>query len=68
MVMIIDLPVAPYSPPARIQEWIEQLESARDDPDAEPSDLLAIETYIEWARSWLAKQNEDALARHESAA
>lgn len=63
MVMIIDLPVAPYSPPARIQEWIRQLELAREDPDAEPSDLVAIETYIDWAHEWLAKQDQDASVR-----
>jgi hypothetical protein len=55
MVMIIDLPVAPYAPAEEIQEWIGQLEAMREDPDAEPSDLDLIERYIIMARGWLKK-------------
>jgi hypothetical protein len=51
--MIIELPVAPYAPPERIREWIEELESMREDPDAEPSDLRQIQRYITMARGWL---------------
>lgn len=51
--MIIDLPVAPYAPPERIRVWIDQLESMREDPDAEPSDLRQIQRYITMAREWL---------------
>ena len=55
--MIIDVPVAPFSPPAKIREWIQQLEASRTDPDAEPVDLSQIEDYIEMARGWLAKKD-----------
>lgn len=51
--MIIDVPVASYSSPARIRDWIRQLELAREDKDAEPFDLMAIEEYLEMARGWL---------------
>jgi len=60
MVMIIDPPVASYSSPARIREWIKELELAREDEDAEPFDLVAIEDYLQMARGWLEKQREDA--------
>lgn len=62
--MIIDVPVAPFSPPATIREWIRQLEASRTDPDAEPADLSRIEDYIEMARGWLAKK--DAIRTLES--
>jgi hypothetical protein len=55
--MIIDVPVAPFSAPAKIREWIQQLEAARADPDAEASDLVRIEDYIGMARGWLAKKH-----------
>jgi hypothetical protein len=55
--MIIDVPVAPFSPPAQIRDWIQQLEVARADPDAEPSDLGQIEDYIGMARGWLEKKD-----------
>ena len=51
--MIIDVPVASYSSPARIRDWIRQLELAREDEDAEPFDLVVIEDYLEMARGWL---------------
>ena len=53
--MIIDVPVGPFSPPAKIHEWIRQLEASRNDSDAEPSDLISIDSYIEWAQGWLAE-------------
>jgi hypothetical protein len=51
--MIIDVPVASYSEPSRIRDWIRQLELAREDKDAEPFDLMVIEDYLEMARGWL---------------
>lgn len=51
--MIIDVPVASYSSPTRIREWIAELELAREDPDAEPFDLMRIEEYLVEARGWL---------------
>lgn len=51
--MIIDVPVASYSSPARIRDWIRQLELAREDEEAEPFDLMVIEDYLEMARGWL---------------
>lgn len=60
MVMIIDVPVASYSSPVRIREWIGQLELAREDEDAEAFDLMVIEDYLEMARGWLEKRREDA--------
>jgi hypothetical protein len=51
--MIIDVPVASYSEPSRIRDWIRQLELAREDEDAEPFDLIVIEDYLETARGWL---------------
>jgi len=51
--MIIDVPVASYSEPSRIRDWIRQLELARKDEDAEPFDLMVIEDYLEMARGWL---------------
>jgi hypothetical protein len=53
--MIIDPPVASYSPRAKILDWITQLESALEDPDAEPFDLMRIEEYLETARGWIEK-------------
>lgn len=60
MVMIIDVPVASYSSPARIREWIRELELAREDEDAEPFDLMVIEDYLKMARGWLEMRREDA--------
>jgi hypothetical protein len=58
--MIFDVPVASYSPPDRIRDWIRQLELSRTDPEAEPFDLMRIEEYLEQARGWLDKRREDA--------
>jgi hypothetical protein len=58
MVMIIDVPVASYFPPEEIREWIVQLEHARKDPDAEPSDVRVIDRYIDMAREWLNRERE----------
>lgn len=66
--MIIDVPVAPYSSPARIQDWIRQLELARKDEDAEPFDLMVIEDYLEMARSWLESARPAAATDSGSAA
>lgn len=60
MVMIIDVPVASYFPPEKIEEWIRQLERARHDPDAEPFDLQVIDEYLERARGWLQRKRDDA--------
>jgi hypothetical protein len=54
--MIIDVPVASYSEPSRIRDWIRQLELARQDEDAEPFDLMVIEDYLEMARGWLESE------------
>lgn len=62
MVMIIDVPVASYFPPEEIQEWIDQLERAKHDPDAEPFDLMVIDQYLERARGWLAGRSEGETA------
>jgi hypothetical protein len=66
--MIIDPPVASYSPPAKILEWITQLESARRDPDAEPLDLMRIEYYLTTARGWLDKPRDASAAETGNAA
>lgn len=64
--MIIDRPVASYSPPAKILEWITQLESARADPDADPFDLVRIEHYLSMARGWLDKPRDTAPPKAET--
>ncbi len=56
--MIIELPVAPYAPPEQIRGWIEELESMREDPDAEPSDLRRIQQYLTTARGWLENAHQ----------
>jgi TorA maturation chaperone TorD len=66
--MVIDVPVASYSSPARIRDWIRQLELAREDEDAEPFDLMAINDYLEMARGWLENQGAAAAADTGSAA
>lgn len=66
--MIIDVPVASYSSPARIRDWIRQLELAREDEDAEPFDLMVIDDYLEMARSWLENASAEAAADSGSAA
>jgi hypothetical protein len=66
--MIIDVPVASYSSPARIRDWIRQLELAREDEDAEPFDLMVIEDYLEMARGWLENGGADLAADSGSAA
>ena len=64
--MIIDVPVAPYSPPEKIRTWISQLEHAREDPDADPFDLLRIEDYLTRARGWLAESREERTTESDS--
>lgn len=66
--MLIDIPVASYSPPAEIREWIAQLESAKKDLEAEPFDLMRIEKYLARARGWLAAGAGDASDHRGSAA
>jgi hypothetical protein len=66
--MIIDPPVASYSPPNKILEWITQLESARQDPDAEPFDLVQIDDYLNMARGWLGGTCETTAPESGSAA
>lgn len=66
--MIIDRPVASYSPPAKIPGWFTQLESARGDRDAEPSDLARIEHYLSMARGWLDTPHEATAPESGSAA
>jgi hypothetical protein len=66
--MIIDPPVASYSPRAKILDWITQLESAREDPDAEPFDLMRIEEYLEMARGWVGKPQRPTSQGNGSAA
>lgn len=66
--MIIDVPVAPFSPPAKIREWIQQLEASRTDPDADPVDLSQIEDYIEMARGWLEEKDADRVLESGNAA
>jgi len=56
--MIIDVPVASYSEPSKIRAWIAELELARDEPDAEPFDLVRIEQYLARARGWLSDQEQ----------
>jgi hypothetical protein len=51
--LIVELPVAPYSPPARIREWIKELKAMRSSPHAEPYDLTLIEQYLVMAQGWL---------------
>jgi hypothetical protein len=65
--MIIDPPVASYSPRAKILDWITQLESALGDPDAEPFDLMRIEEYLETARGWVERP-QDATPRGNGSA
>ena len=56
--LIVELPVAPYSSPARIREWIRELKAMCNSPHAEPYDLALIEQYLVMAQGWL----EDAKA------
>jgi hypothetical protein len=51
--LIVELPVAPYSPPAKIQEWITELKAMRKSPHAEPYDLWLIGEYLVMAQGWL---------------
>lgn len=60
--IIVELPVAPYSPPAQIQAWIRELEAMRRSPHAEPYDLMLIEKYLVMAQGWL----DDAKATRAS--
>jgi hypothetical protein len=48
--------------------WIGQLERARIDPDAEPFDLMVLETHIERARGWLEHGARRSTRGEESAA
>jgi hypothetical protein len=66
--MIIDPPVASYAPPAKILERITQLEAARNDPDAEPLDLVRIEHYLSMARGWLDRPHEATVTESGSGA
>lgn len=66
--MIIDVPVASYSEPSKIRAWIAELELAREDPDAEPFDLVRIEQYLARARGWLAKGEQQSAVESGNAA
>lgn len=44
----------------RIRDWIRQLELAREDEDAEPFDLMAIDEYLETARGCVESAGAEA--------
>lgn len=53
--LLIDPPVNPLSPPAKIQEWVEELTRWSTEPRySDPRVRTQIQRAIDEARSWLA--------------
>lgn len=62
MVMIIDVPMAPCSSPARTCEWINELEHAWEDEDADRFDHGDCKLSGD-ARGWLNERDEESFPR-----
>ena len=56
--IIIDPPVSPYSEPAEIEAWIDDLEALREKFAGDEGALPTIEQALEEARRWLARRDE----------
>lgn len=53
--MNLNPPVTKFSPPSELEDWIEELESLRDDPELQEEEHQAeIRRHLNDARTWLA--------------
>lgn len=63
--LLIDPPVTPYSSPARIQAWVERLESLLSEHEVreDPESVRAVEGYLAMAREWLSEAVHEVAER-----
>lgn len=58
--MIIDPPVTPFSPPAKIEAWLERLQTYPQDALEVQEAIIDAKKYLETARSIEAKLNQES--------
>ena len=65
--MIIDPPVTPFSPPAKIEAWIERLHTYPQDAPEVQEAIVDAKKYLENARLLEAKLNQKPAPLREAA-
>lgn len=55
MIVLIDPPITPWSPPDQIQGWIAELERIRPEHEGDEEALGTVDYYLGLAREWLER-------------